>query len=150
MRCVLSYLYLCSMHLHALLYTNIHAHTLPAHTIIYTHAHTSDEELRQLRKVLNEFTFEITQLNSQLELIHREKGALQSKSIETERMHIQMKEALSAEISYLRQLNLQLIEQHMKSESSCLSVTLAQYAMFNGDIINHAFPASDFSEDPIF
>ena len=124
--------------------------TYTACTHNYTHARTSDEELRQLRKVLNEFTFEITQLNSQLELIHREKGALQSKSIETERMHIQMKEALSAEISYLRQLNLQLIEQHMKSESSCLSVTLAQYAMFNGDIINHAFPASDFSEDPIF
>ena len=29
-------------------------------------------------------------------------------------MHIQMKEAMSADIDYLRKLNLQLVEQHMK------------------------------------
>ena len=72
------------------------------------------EELCQLQKALNEFTFEVTQLQGQLDSVHREKSVLQSKQIEMERMHIQMKEAMSADISYLRRLNLQLVEQHMK------------------------------------
>ena len=72
------------------------------------------EELCQLQKALNEFTFEVTQLQAQLDSVHREKSVLQSKQIEMERMHIQMKEAMSADISYLRKLNLQLVEQHMK------------------------------------
>ena len=39
---------------------------------------------------------------------------LQSKTIELERMHILMKEAMTADITYLRKLNLQLVEQQMK------------------------------------
>ena len=58
----------------------------------------------------------MTQLQAQLDSIHREKSVLQSKQIEMERMHIQMKEAMGADISYLRKLNLQLVEQHMKGK----------------------------------
>ena len=57
----------------------------------------------------------MTQLQAQLDSIHREKSVLQSKQIEMERMHIQMKEAMGAD-SYLRKLNLQLVEQHMKGK----------------------------------
>ena len=66
--------------------------------------------------MLNDYTFEITQLQAQLDSEHREKSVLQSKQIEKDRMHIQMKEAMSADISYLRKLNLQLIEQPMKGK----------------------------------
>ena len=76
----------------------------------------SGEELCQLQKMLNDYTFEITQLQAQLDSEHREKSVLQSKQIEKDRMHIQMKEAMSADISYLRKLNLQLVEQPMKGK----------------------------------
>ena len=49
--------------------------------------------------------------------MQREKSVLQSKAIEMERMHVQMKEGMSSEINYLRRLNLQLVEQQMKGES---------------------------------
>ena len=74
------------------------------------------EELCRLQKQLNDFTFEITQLQAQLDSVHREKSVLQSKQIEMERMHIQMKEAMSADISYLRKLNFQMVEQRMRSK----------------------------------
>ena len=77
----------------------------------------SGEELCQLQKMLNDYTFEITQLQAQLDSEHREKSVLQSKQIEKDRMHIQMKEAMSADISYLRKLNLQLVEQPMKGKN---------------------------------
>ena len=48
--------------------------------------------------------------------MQRDKSILQSKGIEMERMHVQMKEHLGSDVNYLRQLNLQLIEQQMKSE----------------------------------
>ena len=85
-------------------------------THTHTHTHTTDEELRRLQKVLAEFSFEISQLQSQFDSMQREKSVLQSKAIEMERMHIQMKEGMSSEISYLRRLNLQLVEQQMKGE----------------------------------
>ena len=71
--------------------------------------------------MLNDYTFEITQLQAQLDSEHREKSVLQSKQIEKDGMHIQMKEATSADISYLRKLNLQLVEQPMKDkkEQTC-------------------------------
>ena len=69
------------------------------------------EKLSQLLKALNEFTFEVTHLQAQCT---KERSVLQSKQIEMERMHIQLKEAMSADVSYLRKLNLQLVEQHMK------------------------------------
>ena len=72
------------------------------------------EELCRLQKENTEFTFELTQLQSQLDSVHREKSMLQSKQIEMERMHVQMKEAMSAEVRYLRKLNMQLVEQQMK------------------------------------
>lgn len=78
------------------------------------------EELCRLQKQLNDFTFEITQLQAQLDSVHREKSVLQSKQIEMERMHIQMKEAMSADISYLRKLNFQMVEQRMRSKWTCL------------------------------
>ena len=84
---------------------------------------STGEELCQLQKALNEFTFDVTQLQSQLDSVHREKSVLQSKQIEMERMHIQMKEAMSADIDYLRKLNLQLVEQHMKGiELYCVHI----------------------------
>ena len=64
----------------------------------------------------------MTQLQAQLDSVHREKSVLQSKQIEMERMHIQMKEAMSADIDYLRKLNLQLVEQHMKGTELCRSL----------------------------
>ena len=84
------------------------------HVHIIMTSRSTGEELCQLQKALNEFTFDVTQLQSQLDSVHREKSVLQSKQIEMERMHIQMKEAMSADIDYLRKLNLQLVEQHMK------------------------------------
>ena len=82
------------------------------------HTQTTDEELRRLQKALAEFSFEISQLQSQFDSMQREKSVLQSKAIEMERMHVQMKEGMSSEISYLRRLNLQLVEQHMKGEEA--------------------------------
>lgn len=76
------------------------------------------EEVRQLKKVLNEFSFEVSQLQSQLDSVQREKSVLQSKAIEMEKMHVQMKEAMNADINYLRRLNLQLVEQQMKAEKA--------------------------------
>ena len=58
----------------------------------------------------------MTQLQSQMDSVQREKSVLQSKAIEMEKMHIQMKEAMNADINYLRRLNLQLVEQQMKGE----------------------------------
>ena len=58
----------------------------------------------------------MTQLQSQLDSVQREKSVLQSKAIEMEKMHVQMKEAMNADINYLRRLNLQLVEQQMKGE----------------------------------
>ena len=82
--------------------------------IIYFHA---GEELCRLQKDISDFTFELTQLQSQLDSVHREKSMLQSKQIEMERMHIQMKEAMSADVRYLRRLNMQLVEQQMKGNN---------------------------------
>ena len=72
------------------------------------------EELCRLQKENTDFSFELTQLQSQLDSVHREKSMLQSKQIEMERMHVQMKEAMSADVRYLRKLNMQLVEQQMK------------------------------------
>ena len=80
-----------------------------------------------MQKALNEFTFDVTQLQSQLDSVHREKSVLQSKQIEMERMHIQMKEAMSADIDYLRKLNLQLVEQHMKGTCIGLCTIIYMY-----------------------
>ena len=55
-------------------------------------------------------------MQGQLEAVQREKSVLQSKAIEMERMHVQMKEHMGTDINYLRQLNLQLVEQQMKGE----------------------------------
>ena len=74
------------------------------------------EELNQLKKLLRDFTRELSQVQAQLESVQREKSVLQSKAIEMERMHVQMKEHMGADINYLRQLNLQLVEQQMKGE----------------------------------
>ena len=72
--------------------------------------------MNQLKKLLHDFTRELSQVQSQLDSVQREKSVLQSKAIEMERMHIQMKEHMGSDINYLRQLNLQLVEQQMKSE----------------------------------
>ena len=91
------------------------AFTPTTHT--HTHAcnHTSTgEELRQYQKMLNEFAFDMAQLQTQLDSVQREKSVQQSKSIELERMHLQMKEAMTADLNYLRRLNLQFVEQQMK------------------------------------
>ena len=75
------------------------------------------QELYRLRK---DFIFEVTQLQAKLDSVHKEKNVLQSKLIKMERNHIQMKEAMSADINYLRKLNLQLVEQHMKGTNMCV------------------------------
>ena len=87
----------------------------------------SGEELQQLREALNDFSYEISQLQSQLDSVQRDKSVLQSKMIDKERMHVQMKEAMAADITYLRQLNLQLVEQQMKGtsvETSCSQIAM--------------------------
>ena len=99
------------MHACCSVYLYMYMYYCDIHTCIIF---STGKELCQLQKALNEFTFEVTQLQAQLDSVHREKSVLQSKQIEMERMHIQMKEAMSADISYLRKLNLQLVEQHMK------------------------------------
>ncbi len=72
------------------------------------------EEVQQLRKVLTDFSFDLSQLQTQLDAAQREKSILQSKVIDMERMHVQVKEAMNADVVYLRKLNLQLVEQQMK------------------------------------
>ena len=79
------------------------------------------EELNQLQNVLREFTCELSQVQSQLESVQREKSVLQSKAIEMERMHVQMKDHMGTDINYLRQLNLQLVEQQMKGKYMSVS-----------------------------
>ena len=72
------------------------------------------DQLAQLQKLLRDFTRDLSQVQSQLEAVQREKSVLQSKALEMERMHVQMKEHMGSDINYLRQLNLQLVEQQMK------------------------------------
>ena len=74
------------------------------------------EEVSQLQKALRDFTCDLTQAQSQLEATQREKSVLLSKSLELEKMHVQMKEHMGADIHYLRQLNLQLVERQVKGE----------------------------------
>ena len=94
--------------------------TLPSSTAnnILFHLVPLAEELRHVQKVWGEFTYEMKQLQSRLDQVQREKSVVQSKAIEMERMHVQMKEAMNADINYLRHLNLQFVEQQMKGTCS--------------------------------
>ena len=76
------------------------------------------EEVRRLQNRLTEFSFEISQLQSQIDAVQREKSVCQAQTVEMERMHVSMKEAMTADITYLRRLNLQLVEQQMKGVNS--------------------------------
>ncbi len=67
--------------------------------------------------MVGDYSFEIGQLQSRLDSAHREKLMHHSKTLELERMHLQMKESVAAEVDYLRKLNLQFVEQQMKSTS---------------------------------
>ena len=55
-----------------------------------------------------------------MDAAQREKSMLQSKTLELERMHLHMKEALGAEIDYLRKLNIHFVNQQVKCECSVL------------------------------
>ena len=74
------------------------------------------EELHELKSMFNEYSFEITQLRGKLETAHRENAVLQQQAMEMERHHLHIRDELHTERDYLRQINLQLIEQQMKGE----------------------------------
>ena len=76
------------------------------------------EEIQKLHKSLESFAFEISQKQVGLDTALRDRTNQLNKTVEVERMHIQMKEAMSADISYLRRLNLQLVEAQMKGEGA--------------------------------
>lgn len=71
-----------------------------------------------MHKSLKSFAFEVTQKQVGMDAALRDRTNQLNKTVEVERMHIQMKEAMSADISYLRRLNLQLVEAQMKGEEA--------------------------------
>ena len=75
---------------------------------------TQKEELSRTQKAMGDFRFDLRQIQSQLETVQRDKSAVELKSVEAERMHIHMKEAMNNEIAHLRHLNLVLVEQQLK------------------------------------
>ena len=78
------------------------------------HLRAQKEEVAQALKAVEDFKFDVRQLQSQLETVQRDKGVVEQKSVEMERMHIAMKVALNNEIAHLRHLNLVLVEQQLK------------------------------------
>ena len=74
------------------------------------------EELHQLKSMFSDCSFEITQLRGKLETAHRENTVLQQQAADMERHHFQIRDEIHAERDYLRQINVQLIEQQMKGE----------------------------------
>lgn len=80
------------------------------------------KELHQLKTVCNEYNYEIAQLRGKLEASYRENTVLNQQAVEVERHHSQIREELHAERDYLRQINLQLIEQQSKGEWVWLGV----------------------------
>lgn len=79
-----------------------------------THTNTAGDEIHRLQKMVNDLSYELSQLQTQLDTAQRDKLMEQNKGLELERMHLQMKESVAAEIDYLRKLNLQFVEQKMK------------------------------------
>lgn len=76
--------------------------------------------MTQLQKGMTDFSCKLSQVQSQLEVTQREKSMLMSKSLELERLHVQIKEQMGADINYLRQLNLQMVERQVKGQrNSC-------------------------------
>ena len=75
---------------------------------------TQKEELARAQKAIGDFRYDLRQIQSQLETVQREKSGVELRSVEEERMHIHMKEALNNEIAHLRHLNLVLVEQQLK------------------------------------
>jgi len=72
------------------------------------------QEIHQLRKIVDEFSFEIRGLQGQLDTAQREKAMVSVKALDSERIHAQIKESVTAEINYLRRVILQFVEQQLK------------------------------------
>ena len=72
------------------------------------------EEILQLRKNLEGLAFELAQQQTDLNAALKDRTHQMNKTVEVERMHVQMREAMGGDITYLRRLNLQLVEQQMK------------------------------------
>jgi len=71
----------------------------------------------RLQKAVRDFTRDLSLTQSQLETTQREKTMLLSKSLDLEKLHVQIKEQMGAEINYLRQLNLQMLERQFKGQT---------------------------------
>ena len=78
--------------------------------------HSLTEQLHQLKSVYSEYSYELSQFRSKIDASHRENAVLKQQGLEMERHHLQMREELQAERDFLRQVNLQLIEQQSKGE----------------------------------
>ena len=90
---------------------------LPGHNgNIVDVVHSLTEQLHQLKSVYNEYSYELSQLRSKVDTSHRENTVLKQQGLEMERHHLQMREELQAERDFLRQVNLQLIEQQSKGQ----------------------------------
>ncbi len=88
-------------------------------SFLYYFYYTGDK-ISQLQKVVGEYSFDISQLQARLDAVQREKLSQQSKALEQERMHVQMKHSVTAEIDYLRKLTFQFVEQQMKGMYTAL------------------------------
>jgi hypothetical protein len=76
------------------------------------------EEIRALQNSLVDCSYQLTQLHQQLASADRQRSTLQAKILSDEIMQQQMKENLTAEINYLRTLNLQFVEQQAKGDKA--------------------------------
>ncbi len=99
-------------------YTCVHISTymceMMSHDVCMCVCMTLGEEVSQLQKGMTDFSGKLSQIQTQLEVTQREKSMLMSKSLELERLHVQIKEQMGADINYLRQLNLQMVERQVK------------------------------------
>lgn len=88
-----------------------------------------NEELQRINGIYQEQLFQLNQLRGKLDALHRENNILQHQNIESEKHHHQICQELHAERDFLRQINLQLIEQQIKSEHCAQHKHTVQYSI---------------------
>ena len=117
--CLLNYHY-CLL-LAISLFAHPHTHT-PTHTHAHTRTHThqtpvsSGSEVGNLRPLVSELLFKLSQLQHFTDTLQREKNALQKSALDNERLHKAAMDEFVKDIQLLRRDNFNLAEQRVKCE----------------------------------
>ena len=98
-------------------HTHTHTHT---HTRTHTHTNqtpvSSASEVGNLRSLVSELLFKLSQLQHFTDTLQREKNALQQSALENERLHKTAMDGFVEDIQQLRRDNFSLAEQRVKCE----------------------------------